>query len=149
MRFDASPALQRLLFGSSKHGVPTKAAECLGPHFRLPGETGLYPKTSTRRICVGSSDGVPVWRRRNQKPFESTGISRIVLGLPTEPPALLQVVALPVSSQGAPGRNCGTKAEDTRGKPSGRVHCLQGSEDTECAISSKEGANPSSHPNCQ
>src|SRR5437868_2588192 len=55
-----------------------------------------------------------------------------MLGFPIVRLALRQVVALPASSQGAPGRNSGTTSERTPCKPLGHVRFLQASEDIEC-----------------
>src|SRR6266571_8323384 len=138
------------LSGSSSRGVPTKAARCPGVYLHLPGEIGFCPKISSRTICTGSSGCGPVWRRRGQRAFESTGISRIISGVSIDRLAFRQVVALPASSQGVPGRKrCHTEAEGTPGKLFGHVRSVQVSEGTECAISSKKEATPSSYLNCQ
>ena len=116
---------------------PRVASPARQEPFRPPDETGSCPKISLRTICSGSSAGWSVSPRQSQRAFESTGISRIILGFPSDRLALRQVVALPASSQGVPGRNCGTKSECTPDKLFGHVRCLQASEDTECVTSSK------------
>src|SRR6266567_2865270 len=150
MRFDGSPALQPLAFREFKARSSYESCQVSGACFHLPGGIGLCPKISSRTICTGSSGCGPVSPRRGQRAFESTSISRIILGVAIDRLAFRPVVALPASSQGGPGRKrCYTEAEGTPGKLFGHVRSVQASEGTECAISSKEEATPSSYLNCQ
>ena len=77
---------------------PRVASPARQEPFRPPDETGSCPKISLRTICSGSSAGWSVSPRQSQRAFESTGISRIILGFPSDRLALRQVVALPASS---------------------------------------------------
>jgi hypothetical protein len=115
----------------------------------LPSKIMPCPKTGSRTICNDSTEHGTVWLRQNQRAFESTGISMIILGFPIAPLALSLAVGLPASSQGAPDRNGRTTSECTQGKPFGHVRSLQASEDSECVTSSKEEAIPSFYLNCR
>ena len=90
--------LNVLNLGDCAGKSPRVASPARQEPFRPPDETGSCPKISLRTICSGSSAGWSVSPRQSQRAFESTGISRIILGFPGDRLALRQVVALPASS---------------------------------------------------